>query len=141
MGRILVVLFFGLIVEAVGVVYLGKGLKEIGEPAQLSASEILRMIGRGLTNGNLVLGVALEAGYFGCILYMMSQADVSFVWPVTALGFVLTTFFAKVLLHEYVSPLRWAGVCLIVAGAALITYTESVKHEKHAPGPVAPSRQ
>lgn len=132
MGRILAVLFFGLIVEAIGVVYLGKGLKEIGEPARLSFEEIGRLLVRGATNANLLRGVALEAAYFGCILYMMSQADVSFVWPVTALGFFLTTLFANLILHEYVSPLRWLGVSLIVVGAGLITYTETVKQAGHS---------
>ncbi len=127
MARILIVLFFGLVLEAIGVVFLGKGLKEIGEPAQLNAGEIARLLGRGAMNRNILLGIAWETAYFGCILYMMSQADISFVWPVTALGFVLTALSAHFLLGEYISPLRWLGVCLIVAGAAVITYTEKVK--------------
>lgn len=57
----------------------------------------------------------------------MSRGDVSFVWPLTSLGFVLTTLAARFVLQEAVSPLRWFGVCLIVLGAGVITYTEKVK--------------
>lgn len=45
----------------------------------------------------------------------------SFIWPLTALGFVITTFAARYILHEQVTTLRWTGVALIVLGAALIT--------------------
>ncbi|MSU36658.1 MAG: hypothetical protein EXS36_16480 [Pedosphaera sp.] len=133
MAKLLIVLFVGLILEAVGVVYLGKGLKEIGEPPQVNAGEIARLLGRGATNKHILLGIALEAAYFGCLLYLMSQADISFVWPVSALGFVLTALSAHFLLGEYVSPLRWFGVSLIVAGAGVITYTETVKTESRSP--------
>jgi len=124
MTRLLGVLLCGLVLEAVGVVLLSKGLKELGEPARVTAGEILRLIGRGAGNRHILLGVAFEAGFFACLLYLMSRADVSFVWPLTALSFVMTTLAAKFYLHEHVSGLRWLGVALILAGAALITWTE-----------------
>jgi drug/metabolite transporter (DMT)-like permease len=130
MTRLLCVLFVGLVLEAIGVVWLSRGLKEIGELERVSPGEILRLVRSGATNGHLVLGIAFEAGFFGCLLFLMSRGDVSFVWPLTALGFVLTTLAAKFVLHERVGPLRWLGVCLIVLGAGVITYTEKTK-----PGP------
>ena len=133
MTKLLTILLLGLIVEAVGVVYLGKGLKEIGEPAQLNLGEVARLVGRGVTNKNIILGVAWEAAYFGCLLYLMSQADISFVWPVTALGFVLIALSAHFILGEYVSPLRWFGVCLITVGVAVIAYTEKVQQDGRTP--------
>ena len=68
-----------------------------------------------------------ETLFFGCLLFLMKHGDVSFVWPLTALGFVLTTLAAKYILHEHVSALRWMGVALIVLGAGVITYTEKIK--------------
>lgn len=133
MAKLVIILIIGLILEAVGVVFLSKGLKQIGEASQMNVSEILRLVGRGITNWNVILGVACEAGFFGTLLYLMSQGDVSFVWPLTSLGFVLTTLAAKFILHEHVSALRWGGVLLIVAGAALITYSEKIAPGKSAP--------
>jgi drug/metabolite transporter (DMT)-like permease len=40
---------------------------------------------------------------------------------------VVTTIAAKIYLQEQVSSLRWSGVCLIMLGAALITWTEKHK--------------
>ena len=140
MIRLLTVLCFGLLMEAVGVVLLSKGIKEIGDMAQVDLGELLRLVGRGATNRNILLGVAFEAGFFGCLLFLMSRGDVSFIWPLTALSFVLTTLAAKLFLHEHVSGLRWCGVLLIILGAGVITYTEKVKGDakKPAVAPVVP---
>lgn len=135
MTRLVLVLLFGLIMEAVGVVLLARGLKEIGEMERVSAGEILRMVKAGATNRHLLSGVAFEAAFFGCLLYLMSRGDVSFVWPLTSLGFVLTTLSARLFLNEHVSGLRWFGVCLIVLGAGVITYTEKNKPAKKEAAP------
>lgn len=135
MTRLLVVLLTGLLLEAIGVVLLSRGLKEIGEMERIGVAEILRMVRLGATNRNLIAGIAFEAAFFGCLLHLMSRGDVSFVWPLTSLGFVLTTLAARLVLHEEVSPLRWFGVALIVLGAGVITYTEKSKAKAPAPVP------
>jgi drug/metabolite transporter (DMT)-like permease len=127
MTKILIVLILALVVEAVGVVFLSKGLKQIGEVQSVSAREIGRIIGKGAANPSVLLGVALEAAFFGALLYLLSQRDVSLIWPLTALGFIITALAAKFILKEEVSALRWAGVVLIVFGAALVSYSEKSK--------------
>jgi drug/metabolite transporter (DMT)-like permease len=133
MAKLVIILVIGLIFEAVGVVFLSKGLKQIGEVTTINVSEVTRLIVRGATNINVLLGVASEALFFGTLLYLMSRGDVSFVWPLTSLGFVLTTLAARFILHEHVSALRWGGVLLIVAGAGLITYSEKIAPKKNPP--------
>ena len=132
MTRLLIVLATGLVLEAAGVVFLSRGLKEIGELERLGVAEVVRMVRAGITNRHLLLGIAFEAAFFGCLLHLMSRGDVSFVWPLTSLGFVLTTLAAKLVLREEVSLLRWFGVCLIVLGAGVITYTEKQKSKSVA---------
>jgi drug/metabolite transporter (DMT)-like permease len=137
MTKILIVLILALVVEAVGVVFLSKGLKQIGEVQTVSAGEIGRIIGRGATNPSVLLGVALEAAFFGALLYLLSQRDVSLIWPLTSLGFVITAIAAKYILKEEVSALRWAGVALIVVGAALVSYSEKAKTKPPESAPAA----
>ena len=133
MTKILIILLFALSVEAVGVVFLSKGLKQIGEVQIISAREIGRIIAKGSTNANILAGVALEAAFFGALLYLLSQRDVSLIWPLTSLGFVITALAAKFILKEEISSVRWAGVALIMIGAALVSYSE-----KDKPKPIAP---
>ncbi len=144
MLKIVVILLIGLGLEAVGVVLLSQGLHEIGELKRVSAGEIARLVGRGATNRYLLLGVAFEAAFFGILLYLLSQKDVSLIWPLTSLGFVITALAARFIRHEEVSTLRWAGVGLIVVGAALVAWSEQVKTRPPAPvvaaTPVPPLR-
>ena len=137
MTKILVILFFALCVEAVGVVFLSKWLKQIGEVQSITAREIGRIIIKGATNPSMLFGVALEAAVFGALLYLLSQRDVSLIWPLTARGFLLSALAAKLILKEEVSALRWAGIVLIVIGAALVSYSEKAKPKPPAPAPAA----
>lgn len=124
MARLIIILFVALCFETTGVIMLSKGLRALPGPANYSPGEIARLVGRGFMSKNIVLGVAFEAVFFVGLLMLMSNADVSFVWPLTSLTFVFSTIAAKFVLHEEIAPLRWAGVLFIVCGAGLITFTE-----------------
>jgi drug/metabolite transporter (DMT)-like permease len=123
-----------LVLEAVGVVFLSKGLKQVGEIRQASAAELVRVAKSGVTNRCILLGVLFEAVFFAGLLVLLSRSDVSLIWPLTSLGFVLTTLAARLFLHEQVSWVRWVGVCLIMVGAGMISWTEHQK-PKLAPTP------
>lgn len=127
MAKLIGILLIALVFEAIGVVFLNRGLKQLGDVPQLSVSAVGGVVARGFRNPNILLGVLFEAIFFGALLYLMTKSDVSFIWPMTSLGFVLTTLAAKFILQEQVSVARWAGVLLIMAGAGLITWTEQNK--------------
>jgi uncharacterized membrane protein len=133
MTKLIIVLLLGLVCEAAGVVCLSKAIKEIGEVKTISVAEIWRLVKSGATNPKMIAGIAFEAAFFGTLLYLMSLADLSFVWPMTALSFVFTTIAAKIILKENISTLRWSGVVFIMIGAALITYSEKLKRPAEVP--------
>ncbi len=137
MAKLIVILVVALIFEAIGVVWLGHGLKQIGEVQQLSFGEIARIVARGITNRYILLGVLFELIFFITLLVLLKNWDVSLIWPLTSLGFVLTTLAAKYVRHEEVSALRWAGVFMIMAGAALVGYSEKGKTSPPVAGEVA----
>jgi drug/metabolite transporter (DMT)-like permease len=130
MAKFIVILLIGLVLEAIGVIFLSSGLKDVDGVRQVTFGEIWRVAKSGVTNPKILVGVLFMAIFFSALLYLLSQRDVSLIWPLTALGFVITTFAAKVILHEQISTWRWAGVALIVIGAGLITYSEKIKEQK-----------
>ncbi len=138
MAKLVLILIAALVFEAIGVVFLSKGLKQLTEVKIVTPSAVLRIVREGAKNPNILLGIFFEAVFFAGLLILMSKGDVSFVWPLTSLGFVLTTLTAQFILHEKVSLTRWAGVFLIMSGAAIITWTEKAK-ERAQPEPTAPS--
>ena len=137
MAKLVIILFVALCFETAGIIFLSKGLRTLPGPKNYSPGEIVRLVGRGITSKHLVLGVALEAVFFVGLLMLMSNGDVSFVWPLTSLKFVFSTVAARFYLHEQVDALRWLGVLFIVFGAGLITFTE--KRKERLSGPVLPA--
>ncbi len=129
MAKVLLILLIGLAAEAAGVVFLKKGVLQIGELENLRTTEVVRLVKAGVTNPSLLVGVLLQALFFVCLLGLMARSDVSFLWPLTALGFVLTTLAALIFLGEKVSAIRWAGVIFIVIGSALVSYSEHPRPE------------
>jgi len=60
---------------------------------------------------------------------LLSWADLSFVLPLTSLGYVLAAVLGKVFLHEAVTPGHWIGTILIFAGTLLVGSTQSKTNE------------
>jgi drug/metabolite transporter (DMT)-like permease len=129
MAKLLLILVIGLAFESAGVVLLKKGISEVGEIKEIRPAEIVRIFKLGVTRPSVLLGVFFEALFFASLLILMSKADISLLWPLTGLSFVMATFAAIIFLGEKVSPLRWAGVVLIMLGAALISYSEHLKEK------------
>src|SRR5207302_11045409 len=67
------------------------------------------------------LGVVLLILWQLSRMALLSWADLSYVLPVTSVGYVLVALAGRVLLNEQISSKRWAGIVLIVAGVALVS--------------------
>jgi uncharacterized membrane protein len=68
----------------------------------------------------VALGVSLLILWMLSRMALLSWADLSYVLPVTSIGYVLVALAGKVLLHEQISLKRWAGIALIMTGVALV---------------------
>jgi len=134
MAKLLVILLIGLVFESTGVVLLKKGMSQIGDVKRISVPEVTRLVKAGATSPQILLGIFFEALFFLSLLVLMNKSDISFLWPLTGLSFVFATFAAVWFLDERVSAIRWAGVILIMVGAAFISYSEHTKSPAVAPG-------
>jgi drug/metabolite transporter (DMT)-like permease len=68
----------------------------------------------------VALGVVLLVLWQLSRMALLSWADLSYVLPVTSVGYVIVALLGKFALNEAIGPRRWAGVVLIVAGVALV---------------------
>ena len=138
MTKILIVLFIAFSFEAIGVITLKTGINQITARYGARAATTPRwkntliMVGDWFTTGSVLLGLLLETIFFILLQYLLAQQDVSFVWPLTSLSFVMTTLAAQFILKEKVDGLRWGGVALIMLGAALISFGEHAKEKAPA---------
>jgi len=68
----------------------------------------------------VIVGVLLLILWMLSRMTLLSWADLSYVLPVTALGYVLTALMGRFFLGEDVSLGRWAGIALIMSGVSLV---------------------
>jgi uncharacterized membrane protein len=80
----------------------------------------------------VVAGVALLILWMLSRMALLSWADLSYVLPVTAAGYVLTGLAGHFLLAERLPPARWAGIALIVAGVLLVGTTAPLTKGRRA---------
>jgi drug/metabolite transporter (DMT)-like permease len=66
--------------------------------------------------GMLILAMLVRMAVLGV-------ADLSFVLPLTAIGYVFAAMLGRFFLHEDVSPQRWLGTALIFIGVAVVGST------------------
>ncbi len=102
--------------KAVGNLSLAWGMKHF--PHAMSASPLPYL--RAMLDPFVALGVAALILALLTRMALLSMADLSFILPVTAVGYIIAAFLGKTFLHETVSAQRWAGTVLIVVGAALV---------------------
>jgi drug/metabolite transporter (DMT)-like permease len=76
-----------------------------------------------LLNPWVALGVALLIVWLLSHMALLSWADLSYVLPVTSIGYVLAALAGKFFLNEQISVARWSGIFLIVLGVALVGRT------------------
>ena len=84
---------------------LSQGMRQFGR--MLSPASILSV----MLNVWIAAGICLLAVWMLSQLSLLSWADLSYVLPITSA------------LHEYVSPVHWAGIALIFLGVMIVSRT------------------
>ena len=123
MVKTLVIVFCAAILGGTGHVLLAKGMRPVGDLTEAPSHRLGGMVTRAISNPWLILGVTLQAGFFFIYLTLLSRADVSLVLPLTAVDYIVVAVLAQYVLGETVTPVRWAGMALIVCGVGLLSRT------------------
>ena len=106
--------------QALGNWSLAWGMKHDAPHMALSPMAVLR----AMFSPWVGLGILLLILWLLSRMALLSWADLSYVLPVTSVGYVLSAILGKYSFAEEISPARWAGIALIVAGTALVGRTE-----------------
>jgi uncharacterized membrane protein len=68
----------------------------------------------------VMVGIVLLILWLLSRMALLSWADLSYVLPVTSLGYVANALIGRWFLNELITPARWAGISFIVAGTVLV---------------------
>jgi drug/metabolite transporter (DMT)-like permease len=119
--------------SAFGDVSLSRGMKSVG---QISLSNFHQLFA-ALLNPWVIAGIAMLIFFFVSYLTALSWADLTYVLPASAIGYVIMALLAKFFLHETVSLTRWLGILLITAGVGFVAGGPAITiHESDSPDPV-----
>ena len=115
------VLIIAIVSQAMGNVYLAKAMKTITLASAGAGEDLIATAARAATSPMLWLGTLLLVVFFVLYSAALSWADLSFVLPATAFGYVLNVAAGHYFLNESVSPTRWAGSVIITLGVFLVS--------------------
>jgi uncharacterized membrane protein len=105
--------------NVLGNVSMSWGMKHQNAELGLSPLAYIRLI----FSPWVLLGTLLLILWLLSRMTLLGWADLSYVLPVTAIGYVLTAILGKYFLGEEISYQGWAGTGLIVAGIVLVGLT------------------
>lgn len=122
-----VVLITAIVAQALGDVFLTKGMKAIvaletgrGGVSE-SISQVSHLALQAIQSPMVWVGTLLLIVFFVLFSAALSWADLSFVLPATAFGYVLNVAAGNYFLNETVSNRRWAGAAIITLGVLFVS--------------------
>ena len=107
------------VTNVLGNLLLSMGMRQMGSVIDKPAYAYILALFHPL----VAAGVGLLIVWLISQMTLLSWADLSYVMPVTSIGYVLSAVAGRVFLHEQVSWQRWGGVGLIVLGVLLVSRT------------------
>jgi len=119
-------------VAPLGDTFLGKGMKQVGAIGSWAPADLFHFFFRAFTSGTVWIGIGLLLTFFVAYLLVLSWADYSYVQPASSASYVFIALLAHFILHEAISPTRWAGVLVICLGVFAVGYTHPQTPEHHS---------
>ena len=119
-----------MLTASVGDTLLSHGMKQVG-PVSLHNLGLLFV---ALRNPWVITGILCLLGFFASYLSALSWADLTFVLPATAFGYVVVALLARFWQHEHISAYRWLGIVLIVCGVGFVANGPSLTEHSPHPG-------
>jgi drug/metabolite transporter (DMT)-like permease len=117
-----------MLTASVGDTLLSRGMAQVG-PVDLHH---LPLLFHALAKPYILSGIVLLIGFFASYMTALSWADLTFVMPATAFGYVVVALLSRFWLHEHLSLSRWAGILLITCAVGFVAGGPSrTEHPTH----------
>jgi len=129
-GHLTFKIFFLLVLNDIGdsiaQIFMKKGLTVTGIDT-VGFSNLLEFISRNSTSLLIWVGLLFYVLNFFIWIVILSRIELSIAMPIGSTCYIITPLAAMMFLHERVSPVRWAGILLIVAGIYFVSKSKRAK--------------
>jgi drug/metabolite transporter (DMT)-like permease len=105
-----------MLTASVGDTFLSHGMAQVGQVDLHHLGLLLAAI----KNPWVIAGIVLLICFFACYLTALSWADLTFLMPSTAFGYVIVALLGRFWLQEHLSVDRWLGILCIVCGVGFM---------------------
>ncbi|MCE9650779.1 MAG: EamA family transporter [Parvibaculum sp.] len=122
MARSLPLIFTGVFLNAIAQLCLKQGMRQIGH-FEFTPGVLWDMSWRIGTNPYVVFGLACYVVSVFFWLLALSRVDVGFAYPMLSVGYIVTAIAAYYVFGEALTPVRVAGIAVIMVGVFLISRT------------------
>lgn len=112
-----------------GQLFLKAGMDRVGYIGASRLGKPLSLVLSVAKTPQVIIGLTFFVLSAATWLLVLSRVPLSFAYPFAGLTYVLTSLFAKFVLHEKVPSLRWAGIALIIAGIVTVGITSPPEPE------------
>lgn len=119
----LALIFVSLVFAVSGQLTLKAAMNRVGPIGKTQVSAAGSTIGRALREPRLWVGLTLFGISAVFWLIVLSNVALTVAYPFVGLSYVVLVLFGRIVLHEDVPPLRWAGVAVIALGVALVGFS------------------
>lgn len=113
----LVLIFSAILLAVFGQLSMKKGMANVGE---IALRQVLSRKVFFLFEKFVIAGITLYVMSTALWLVVLSQEELSLVYPLVGTGYVLAAILAKLFFKERLTKFRMLGIVLIIVGAYLI---------------------
>lgn len=115
---VVILVFICVFLAVIGQVLMKKGMTEVGK---IKVSEFFGKFFKIFLNPYVILACLLYASTLIFWLVALSQLDLSYMYPLISVGYILVALASFIFLKENITLMRWLGIILIAGGSFVIT--------------------
>lgn len=118
--KVLLIILFAEIVGIAGQILYKKGVNKIGTPDLRNFNSCVRFAKKVLTNSNILLGLVVLTSGLVLWLFALAQGELSLVFTVGSMQYIMTLIAAHYLLGEKINKLKLFGTLLVMLGILFV---------------------
>ena len=120
MNKALILVFLSVIIGTIGQLCIKAAMLKIGPVAFSTPAEIINSGWQVMRQP--LIWVALPLYGIGFIIWavVLSRLQLSFAYPLLAIGYLVNPLAAMVFFDEQIPPMRWIGIVVIMVGIVLV---------------------
>jgi len=111
-----------IIAGVAGQLTMKSGMNQVGAIESLGQLFNPSTLFRIFSNPRVIIGIVCYVVSLVLWLAALSTLNVSYMYPLLSLGYIITAAFAYFFLNESISVFQWVGITLVVGGVFLITW-------------------